>query len=78
MFRFSLRGKVKGFTTKEIVEVYIGTHSCEGAQELWQFLPGVYRQCAVCYTDFWSAYWYFVHYYNLSLLVQDYLLIDVK
>ena len=19
-------------------------------------LPGVYRQCAVCYTDFWSAY----------------------
>lgn len=25
-------------------------------QKLWESLPGVYRQCAVCYTDFWSAY----------------------
>jgi insertion element IS1 protein InsB len=23
---------------------------------LWQSLPPVYRQCAVCYTDFWTAY----------------------
>ncbi len=23
---------------------------------LWQSLPEVDRQCAVCYTDFWSAY----------------------
>ncbi|MDZ4876848.1 MAG: hypothetical protein CLLPBCKN_006283 [Chroococcidiopsis cubana SAG 39.79] len=27
-----------------------------GAIGLWQPLPPVYRQCAVCYTDFWQAY----------------------
>ncbi|MBW2011090.1 MAG: IS1 family transposase, partial [Deltaproteobacteria bacterium] len=27
-----------------------------GAEGLWKSLPPVYRQCAVCYTDFWSAY----------------------
>ena len=27
-----------------------------GAEALWKSLPPVYRQCAVCYTDFWSAY----------------------
>ncbi|NJN63265.1 MAG: IS1 family transposase, partial [Coleofasciculaceae cyanobacterium RL_1_1] len=26
------------------------------AQQLWDSLPGVYRQCAVCYTDYWEAY----------------------
>ena len=26
------------------------------AEALWKSLPPVYRQCAVCYTDFWSAY----------------------
>lgn len=109
--------------TGEIVGVYVGERSCKGAQGLWQSLPGVYRQCAMCYTDFWSAYqqlipsqrhravnkktgktnlierfnctlrqrvsrlvrqtlsfskklenhigaiWYFIHYYNTSLLV---------
>jgi insertion element IS1 protein InsB len=25
-------------------------------RELWVSLPAVYRQCAVCYTDFWKAY----------------------
>gem|GEM_PF-7059731 len=25
-------------------------------QGLWRALPAVYRQCAVCYTDFWKAY----------------------
>ncbi len=42
--------------TKEIVGVYIGTRSEEGAKGLWNSLPPVYRQCAVCYTDFWAAY----------------------
>jgi len=42
--------------TKEIVGVYIGERSREGAKGLWQSLPALYRQCAVCYTDFWSAY----------------------
>ena len=36
--------------------VYIGSKNSKGARELWKSLPAVYRQCAVCYTDFWSAY----------------------
>lgn len=43
-------------TTGEIVGVYIGSRDKKGAQGLWDSLPPVYRQCAVCYTDFWDAY----------------------
>jgi insertion element IS1 protein InsB len=42
--------------TREIVGVYVGDRSREGARQLWQSLPPVYRQCAVCYSDFWEAY----------------------
>ena len=42
--------------TREIVGVYVGDRSRNGAQGLWDALPAVYRQCAVSYTDFWSAY----------------------
>ncbi len=42
--------------TKEIVGVYIGKRDETGAIGLWESLPAVYRQCAVSYTDFWSAY----------------------
>jgi IS1 family transposase/transposase-like protein len=42
--------------TKEIVGVFIGDRSKKGAKGLWDSLPPVYRQCAVCYTDFWDAY----------------------
>lgn len=42
--------------TREIVGVYVGTRSKEGARQLWNSLPGVYRQCAIAYTDFWDAY----------------------
>ena len=42
--------------TREIVGVYIGEGSRASAKKLWQSLPPVYRQCAVCYTDFWEAY----------------------
>jgi IS1 family transposase len=42
--------------TREIVGVYVGNRDAQGAQALWNSLPPVYRQCAVCYTDFWSAY----------------------
>lgn len=42
--------------TREIVGCYIGNRSFESAKALWESLPAVYRQCAVCYTDFWSAY----------------------
>ena len=43
-------------STKEIVGVYIGKREQAGAQGLWDSLPPVYRQCAVSYTDCWSAY----------------------
>ena len=42
--------------SREIVGVYIGNRDRDGARGLWDSLPPVYRQCAVCYTDFWSAY----------------------
>ena len=42
--------------TKEVVGVYIGLIDKDGARGLWNSLPPVYRQCAVSYTDFWSAY----------------------
>jgi insertion element IS1 protein InsB len=38
------------------VGFYLGNRGEDGAKGLWQSLPPVYRQCAVCYTDFWSAY----------------------
>jgi IS1 family transposase/transposase-like protein len=46
---------IDGFT-KEIVGVYIGQRDQTGAQGLWDSLPAVYRQCAVSYTDLWTAY----------------------
>ncbi len=42
--------------TREIVEVYVGKRNRESAKQLWKYLPTVYRQCAVCYTDFLEAY----------------------
>lgn len=43
-------------STREIVGCHIGDRSGESAKALWNSLPAVYRQCAVCYTDFWSSY----------------------
>lgn len=42
--------------TREIVGCHIGNRSSESAQALWRSLPPIYRQCAVCYSDFWVAY----------------------
>jgi IS1 family transposase len=42
--------------TREIVGAYIGDRSRRSAKKLWLSIPAVYRQCAVCYTDFWEAY----------------------
>ena len=42
--------------TKEIVGVFIGKRDEAGAKALWDSLPAVYRQYAVSYTEFWSAY----------------------
>jgi len=42
--------------SRAIIGIYIGDRSRRSAQHLWQSLPRVYRQCAMCYTDFWEAY----------------------
>ncbi|XHX81185.1 MAG: IS1 family transposase [Stenomitos frigidus ULC029] len=42
--------------TREIVGCHIGDRSGASAIALWQSLPAVYRQCAVCYSDFWVSY----------------------
>ena len=42
--------------TPEVVGAYIGDRSHRGAKKLWLSIPATYRQCAVCYTDFWKAY----------------------
>ena len=42
--------------TREIIGCYIGDRSRKSARRLWQSLPGVYRQCAKVYTDYWEAY----------------------
>jgi IS1 family transposase/transposase-like protein len=42
--------------TREIVGVHIGARSAVSALALWNSMPPVYRQCAVIYTDHWSAY----------------------
>lgn len=36
--------------------VYIGARDEAAARGLWNSLPGIYRQCAIAYTDFWAAY----------------------
>lgn len=42
--------------TREVIGLYVGDRSRQSARALWESLPGVYRQCAVCYTDYWEAY----------------------
>ncbi|MDC0834465.1 IS1 family transposase, partial [Geitlerinema sp. CS-897] len=42
--------------TREIVGFALGDRIRNMAQQLWDFLPPVYRQCAVSYTDLWEAY----------------------
>ena len=42
--------------TGQIVGVHVGDRGEDGARGLWKSLSPVYRQCAVCYTDFWEAY----------------------
>ena len=44
-------------STKEIVGVYIGKIDRAGDQGLWDYLPPVFRQCAVSYTDFCPLIW---------------------
>lgn len=44
--------------TREIVGMYIGAWDETAAQGLWESFPGVYRQCAMAYTDLgYNNYW---------------------
>jgi len=40
----------------QIVGFHVGGRGRADAEKLWKSLPGVYRQCAVCYSDYWEAY----------------------
>ena len=42
--------------SRQIVGYTVGQREQREALRLWQSLPPVYRQCAVCYTDNWKAY----------------------
>ena len=42
--------------SRQIVGSTVGQRDQREALRLWQSLPPVYRQCAVCYTDNWKAY----------------------
>jgi insertion element IS1 protein InsB len=42
--------------TREIVGVHMVDRTAASASALWDSIPPVYRQCAVIYTDHWSAY----------------------
>ena len=42
--------------SREIIGCHVGDRSRTSAQQLWQSLPAVYRQCAKVYTDAWGAY----------------------
>lgn len=42
--------------TREIVGCFIGDRTRKLACQLWASLPGIYRHCAVVYTDFWQPY----------------------
>ena len=45
-----------GLKSREIVGMHVGSCDRAGAEALWKSFPPVQRQCAVCYTDFWSTY----------------------
>ena len=42
--------------SRQIVGYAVGQRDQREALRLWQSLPPVYCQCAVCYTDNWKAY----------------------
>ncbi len=42
--------------TREIVSTAIGSRTKATVRAFWVVLSPVYRQCAVCSTDFWQAY----------------------
>ncbi len=41
--------------SREMVGVFIGDRSRQSAKQLWQSLPGIYRQCATAVLS-WAKY----------------------
>ena len=41
--------------TRQVVAYYVGDRSQESCRQLWERIPGEYRQ-GQCYSDFWAAY----------------------
>lgn len=41
---------------QKFLEYILASAKRQSAKQLWHSLPTVYRQCAICYTDFWEAY----------------------
>ena len=41
--------------TRHVVAYYVGDRSQESWRQLWERIPGEYRQ-GQCYSDFWAAY----------------------
>ncbi len=39
---------------REIVGCHVGRRDASGVKAFWASWPPVYRQCVVCYTDFWD------------------------
>jgi len=52
----SPKKKKPSIAIREIVGVAIGARAKATARRLWASLLPVYRQCAVCYSDFWETY----------------------
>ena len=51
-----LKKRVLNSRVRWIVGMHVGSRDRADAEALWKSFPPVYRQCAVCYADFWSAY----------------------
>lgn len=47
---------VQNKANKQIIGYFVGDHSTESAQKLWESIPLVFREKAFFCTDFWDAY----------------------
>ena len=42
--------------TRQVIAFYVGSRGDEGAENLWERIPTVYKENATFYTDHWDAY----------------------
>ncbi len=42
--------------TKQVIAFYVGSRGDEGAENLWERIPTVYKENATFYTDHWDPY----------------------